>query len=374
MPDTRYLDLQLAMPVLDRTLNFEESLPLTGGTTALFGPSGSGKSRLLRAIAGVDWKDEGRALGRIDYAGEALLDSSADVYVPMHQRPLAYMTQAPNLFPHLSVQGNIDYAAKRALPNAPSVDHLVELLGIAALLAKRPQSLSGGEQQRVALARALARGARLLLLDEPMAALDKARKLEMMAALETIQSALDVSIILVSHGVDEVMRLANQTMVISGGKVLAHGPTLDVFDSIDQNAAVGQFEAGSLLDARVVGHDTALQLTSLDVGLDANGPALSMPLLDRLEIGAVIRLRIRARDVAIALTKPEQISIRNIVPVTFDGADASDSAAFVEAKLLMGARTLRARITKASLEELAPVQGQQIFALIKSVSFDRRMV
>ena len=370
MLDSPRLTLQLTMPVLDRQLDLDETIALGGNTVALFGPSGSGKSRILRAIAGVDWKEDGRALGRIAYAGETLLDSAAGIYVPMHQRPLAYVAQAPALFPHLSVEGNIRYAAKRAFAGGPSLERVADLLDIRALLEAKVTQLSGGEQQRVALARALARGARLLLLDEPMAALDRDRKLDLMNAIEAIQSELGISVLLVSHAVEEVMRLASHMIVLSGGRVLAHGPTLEVFDRIDQSAALGQFEAGSVLEATVRGHDKALQLTHLDMG----GHILSMPLLERLEVGGAMRLRIRARDVAIALERPRQISIRNILPVTYLGANGPDGATFVEVQLGVVGRTLTARITRAALDELSPQPGAQVFALIKSVSFDRRMV
>lgn len=370
MLDSPLLHIEVDMPVLERALRVRESIALAGTTTALFGPSGAGKSRLLRAIAGVDWKDPGRALGRIELAGQPLLDSAQDIYVPMHQRPLAYVAQAPALFPHLSVDGNIEYAVKRAFPGGPSAARLAELLDIGPLLSKRPDTLSGGERQRVALARALGRGARLLLLDEPMAALDRDRKLELMAVLETIQAELGVSIILVSHAVEEVMRLATHTMALSGGQVLAHGPTMEVFDSINQSEALGLFDAGSVFEGTVKAHDGAHQLTFVDLGRCS----LSMPLLERLQIGSTIRLRIRARDVAIALQKPEQISIRNILPATYLGADGPEGATFVEVQLDIAGRRLAARITRAALAELAPEPGAQVYALIKSVSFDRRMV
>lgn len=370
MLDSPRLSLAVSMPVLDKQLSVTETVALAGSTTAIFGPSGSGKSRLLRAIAGVDWKDAGRALGQIHYAGQTLLNSDTGIYVPMHERPVAYVAQAPALFPHLSVEGNIAYAVKRALPNGPSVARLAELLDIAPLMKERPTTLSGGEQQRVALARALGRGARLLLLDEPMAALDRGRKLDLMAGLETIQGELGISIILISHAVEEVMRLASHTLVLSGGNVLAHGPTLDVFESIDQSEAMGLFEAGSILEGMVERHDAHHQLTYMDLG----GCSISMPLLERLEIGSNIRLRIRARDVALALKKPEQISIRNILPATYLGAHGPSGATFVEVRLGLAGRTLTARITRAALADLAPEPGAQVYALIKSVSFDRRMV
>jgi molybdate transport system ATP-binding protein len=358
------------MRVLDTPLQLRETIALAGNTTAIFGPSGSGKSRLLRAIAGVDWKDSARPVGRIEYAGTTLLDSNAGVYMPMHERPVAYVAQAPALFPHLSVEGNITYAVKRAFPGGPTLQRLAGLLDLSALLQAKPGTLSGGEQQRVALARALARGARLLLLDEPMAALDRSRKLELMTAIEAIQAELGISVLLVSHAIEEVMRLASHTLAISGGQVLAHGPTLEVFDTIDQSAAMGLFEAGSLLEGTVLRHDTAHQLTYIDLG----GCALSMPLLERLAIASPIRLRIRARDVAIALEKPQQISIRNILPATYIRARGKDGATFVEVHLDVSGRKLTARITRAALAELAPQPGAQVYALIKSVSFDRRMV
>lgn len=364
------LTLQLTMPVLDAALDINETVSLAATTTAIFGPSGSGKSRLLRAIAGVDWKDTGRALGRIDYAGQTLLDSNADVYVPMHERPLAYVPQTPSLFPHLSVEGNLAYAAKRAFPNGPSVERVTELLGLEQLLSAKPHTLSGGEQQRVALARALARGAKLLLLDEPMAALDRTRKLDLMTAVETIQAELGISILLVSHAVEEVMRLASHTLILAGGNVLAHGPTAEVFDQVDQSLALGSFEAGSLLEGVVKAHDHSRSLTEITVG----AIPLSMPLLDRLAIGSNVLLRIRARDVALALDKPTGISIRNCLPVTITGVTQAPESAFVEVALALGQNALSARITKAAREDLGLKAGQQVYALVKSVSFDRRMV
>lgn len=370
MLDSPRLSLDLSMPVLSSQLLLRETIALAGNTTAIFGPSGSGKSRLLRAIAGVDWKDPARPVGRIDYAGATLLDSAAGVYMPMHERPVAYVAQAPALFPHLSVEGNIAYAIKRAFPGGPTLERLAGLLDLAPLLQAKPATLSGGEQQRVALGRALARGARLLLLDEPMAALDRSRKLELMGAIEAIQTELGVSVLLVSHAIEEVTRLASHTLAISGGQVLAHGPTLEVFERMDQSAAMGLFEAGSLLEGTVQSHDAAHQITTIDLG----GCALSMPLLERLEVGSTIRLRIRARDVAIALQKPEQISIRNILPATFKGAKGKEGATFVEVTLGVAGRKLTARITRAALAELAPQPGARVYALVKSVSFDRRMV
>ncbi|MEM7568718.1 MAG: molybdenum ABC transporter ATP-binding protein [Pseudomonadota bacterium] len=370
MLDSPRLTLQLSMPVLDKQLDVDESIALAGNTTALFGPSGSGKSRLLRAIAGVDWKDAGRALGRITYGSQVLLDSEAGTYVPMHQRPVAYVPQAPALFPHMSVERNIAYAVKRAFPGGPSVDRLIELLDLGSLADAKPDTLSGGERQRVALARALGRGATLLLLDEPMAALDRGRKLEMMAALESVQSQLGISIILVSHAIEEVMRLASHTLVLASGDVLAHGPTVEVFDTINQSDAMGAFEAGSVLEAVVDRHNSAHWLTHMRVG----DQTLAMPLLERLEEGTRVLLRIRSRDVAIALDKPTGLSIRNCLPVTITAITSPPDSAFAEVALRLEGAALSARITKAACKDLGLEVGQEVYALVKSVSFDRRMV
>ncbi|MEO0410879.1 MAG: molybdenum ABC transporter ATP-binding protein [Pseudomonadota bacterium] len=370
MLDSPRLILSLIMPVLDQELRVEESIAMGGNTAALFGPSGSGKSRLLRAIAGVDWKDPGRALGRIDYAGQTLLDSQAGLYVPMHERPLAYVPQAPALFPHLTVEGNLAYAIKRAFPGGPDIARLAQLLDLGPILSARAGSLSGGEQQRVALARALARGARLLLLDEPMAALDRERKLALMATIETVQAELGVSVLLVSHAVEEVMRLASHTLVLAGSEVLAHGPTAEVFDQVDQTLALGAFEAGSVLKGTVARHDHPQWLTHITIGAHS----LAMPLLERLEIGAQVLLRIRARDVALALERPKAISIRNCLPVCVADITSAEASAFVEVGLRLGDIPLSARITKAALQDLTLREGQEVYALVKSISFDRRLI
>jgi len=368
--ETPRLDLDLSMPMPDGTLEIGESLSLGGTTTAIFGRSGAGKTRLLRAIAGLDTHDSGKAVGTIAYRGDILLDSQSGIYQPPYQRPIGYVAQQAALFPHLSVRDNIAYAAKRALPGAPRADDLAGLLDLGALLDRRPDTLSGGERQRVALARAAARGAQLLLLDEPMAAVDRARKLEIMDAIETLQRDLGLSILLVSHALEEVMRLASNTLVLSGGRSCAYGPTLEVFDHIDQGAALGQFDVGSLFEARVIAHDPQLDLSTVDIG----GMTIAMPILERLELGSRIRLRIRARDVAIALEKPRAISIRNILPATFVAADPAGQSAFLDVSLDIGGQKLIARVTRAALIDLNLNPGDPVFALIKSVSFDRRMV
>ncbi|MEM9880801.1 MAG: molybdenum ABC transporter ATP-binding protein [Pseudomonadota bacterium] len=363
------LEVQLSLPMRGAALAVAECFTLAGETIAIFGPSGVGKTRLLRSLAGLDARDAGRAVGAIRYDGTLLLDSARGVYVPAHKRPIAYAAQRPALFAHLSVAENIAFAAKRSYPGAPQMHDVIALLGLAPLLKQRPDTLSGGEQLRVALARAAVQGAPLLLLDEPMAALDRPAKLAMMDAIETLQSAFGISILLVSHALEDVLRLASHSLILSAGGCLAYGPTLEVFERIDQSQALGQFDVGSIFAATVSAHDTALYLTQLDV----RGLPLSMPLLERIALGSSVRLRVRARDVAIARARPQGLSIRNIVPATVVKIQQSGDSAFVDVTLQFAGQTLLARITRAALQELALSPGDDVFALIKSVSFDRRM-
>lgn len=346
-------------------LRVSETLPLEG-CTAVFGPSGAGKSTLLRCLAGFQ-----AATGRIQCDATVWLDSDRGINMPSHTRRLGYVFQQGQLFPHLSVDGNLRYAQRRAGSTNPMQwDRVVKALELEAMLTRKVQSLSGGERQRVALGRALLSAPRLLLLDEPLSALDNQRKAEILPFLERVKGEFLLPMLYVSHSLDEVTRLADRVLVLAGGEVKALGETVSVLERLDVQSVTGRFEAGSIVTATVVGHDDVRMLTSLRFG-DA---LITMPLLPHLSPGQVVRLRIRSRDVAIALQRPEGISIRNFVAARIVEVVADAASPFAEVLLETGSEHLRARITRAAAEDLALTPGLSVHALIKSVAFDHRVL
>ena len=363
--DLLHLDLRLARG--DFTLEVDTTLALDG-ITAVFGPSGSGKTSLLRCVAGFERPDA----GRIVLDGETLFDARARIDVPAHRRRVATAFQDVRLFEHHDVRGNLHYADRRASANGVSLtfDDVVDALDLAPLLDREVPSLSGGERQRVALGRALLRRPRILLLDEPLSALDRDRKDAILPYLEALPRTFGVPALYVSHAVEEVAHLADRVLVLAGGRARALGPTSAILERLDLQEYTGRFEAGVVLDATVQRHDEGLHLTELTVG----SQTMSMPAVERLEVGASVRLRIRARDVAIARTRPEAISIRNVLQARVLEIREESGTAFAEVVLDLDGEHLRARLTRASVADLALGEGDDVFALVKSVSFDRRMV
>jgi len=346
-------------------LNVSEELRLDG-VTALFGPSGSGKSTLLRAIAGF----ETPASGRIGIGNRPWFDSESSVNTPPHLRPVGFMFQDARLLSHLDVAGNLDFADKRSDHREAGFSRadVLAALDLASLLDRRTGSLSGGERQRVALARTLLTRPALLLLDEPLAALDIDRKTEILPYLEQLPKRFGIPTIYVSHAIDEVVQLADQVLVLAAGRVQAYGPTASIVERLDLQPLTGRFEAGVVLDAQVMKHDPRLALTHVDLG----GETLVMPIIEQLDPGDAIRLRIRARDVALAVERPNRISIRNILPGTVSEITPEGDTAFAEVFVALQGSRIRARLTRAAVEDLQLTRGAQVFALIKSVSFDRR--
>lgn len=338
----------------------------TGFVTAIFGPSGSGKSTLLRILAGLERK----ATGRVALGGEVWLDSARGLDVPAHRRPVGYMFQEARLFPHLSGAGNLRYAARRARRERQVVtfDEVVDALDLEPLLERRTWSLSGGERQRLALGRTLLAQPRLLLLDEPLSALDAPRKMEILPYLEAIHPRFGIPTLYVSHSVGEVARMAERILVVTGGRVTAKGRTTEVFEHLDLVPLADRFGAATVVEARVVRSDPEYLLTWLDLG----GQKLVVPNLERLAEGEEVRLAIRARDVSLATRRPRSVSIQNVLEGRVCEVREEAASTFAEVLVDLGPHRLLARITRLSLHDLELAVGSPVFALLKSVSFSRQ--
>ena len=360
------LTLKVSIPFEGHTIDFDEVISLTG-ITALFGPSGSGKTSLLRVIAGL----ERRYTGSVSFNGTTWADSSTGQFTLPHKRPVGMVFQHDRLFPHLSVASNLKYADKRSPNRCITYTKVVEVLDLLTLLDQSPDTLSGGEKQRVALGRTLLTQPELLLLDEPLSALDIRRKAELLPFLEKIPREFDIPTIFVSHAIDEVARLADEVILLSDkGRVSTRGPIPEIFETQAMHDFTGRFEAGSFMEVSITKHDTDFYLTTLDL----EGQPLHMPMINTLSIGDRIRLRIRSRDVAIATKRPDGISIRNALEATISEIKPEAETAFAEVVLNVGEQSIRARITRAAVSDLKLSVGALVFVLIKSVSFDRRVM
>ena len=335
-----------------------------GGLTALFGRSGAGKTSLINAIAGLFRPER----GHIVLDGEALTDTARGVFVPARRRRIGYVFQEGRLFPHLTVRQNLLYGRWFAPKGgrAGEVEHVIDLLGIGALLGRHPGNLSGGEKQRVAIGRALLARPRLLVMDEPLAALDEARRTEILPYIERLRDEAGVPIVYVSHAVAEVARLATTLVLMSEGRVAAVGPTASILGRIDLFPLTGRAEAGAILMTRVAGHEPQFGLTVLQTAAGE----LRVPRLD-LPLGAALRVRIRARDVMIALSPPEALSALNVLPGTVAEIGANDGP-IVEMRLDCAGEPLVARLTRRSVETLCLAPGRPVYAVIKSIAFDHQ--
>lgn len=332
-----------------------------GRVTALFGRSGAGKSTLVNLIAGLLRPDRGTI--RIDET--TLFDDSAGIDVPIHRRRVGYVFQEARLFPHLSVGGNLLYGRRFAarVDHWVTLEEIVDLLGIRALLERRPSSLSGGEQQRIAIGRALLSNPRLLLMDEPLASLDQERKGEILPYIERLRDRMSMPIVYVSHAVDEVSRLADTVVLLNAGKVDAVGSVNDVLGR-RMEVLDDVTEAGVVLAAKVVSHDRANGVTHLD----HPAGALSIPIV-ALSVGSQARLRIRARDVALSVGAPGRISIRNRLAGTIIEMSESMPPS-VAVHLDIAGDPLIASLTRDAVRDLDLKLGDRVTALIKSVAFD----
>lgn len=358
--------MTLDISVTHRFSSFEidASFQAPNGITALFGRSGAGKTTVVNAVAGLLRPQR----GRICVNGHSLLDTEAGINIPVHSRRVGYVFQDARLFPHLTVRQNLKFGARfNPISGASSrFDKVVDLLGIDHHLERRPGTLSGGEKQRVAIGRALLSNPRILLMDEPLAALDEARKAEILPYLERLRDELDIPILYVSHAVPEVARLATTLVALSDGRVVRHGPAAEVLADPNTFPVLGRQEAGSFLVATVVGHDQSDGLTELSF----SGGRIFTPHF-AADPGARLRVRIRARDIILALRPPEDTSALNILPAVIRSIGEHEGA-IVDVSVRCGDADLLARITRRSLTKLGLRQGTPCFAILKSVAVARR--
>ena len=328
------------------------------GVTALFGASGSGKTSLLRCIAGLE-----QARGRLEVNGECWQDSENKLFVPPHQRALGYVFQEAALFPHLQVKDNLEYGWRRTpgKERKGALDHTCDILGIGGLLERYPHQLSGGEKQRVAVGRALLNSPRLLLMDEPMAALDRPRKAEILPYLERLHAEADIPVLYVTHDLEELARIADHLALVENGRILKQGPLAEMFASIDLPIAQDE-DAGAVVETQITGHDDEYHLTHLSFC----GGEILVGRINR-DPGEHLNIRIHARDVSLALQPPGETSILNVVEaVVTEMADQGPGRIMV--RLDAGGTPLLARITRKSQSRLGLEAGMQVYAQIKSVA------
>lgn len=363
-PVTLSLDLSARMTGFALAARGEFAL---GGVTALFGPSGSGKSTVLAAIAG--FRPE---IGRVAVGG-ALWQGPGAAPTPPHRRPVGLVFQDGRLFEHLSVRGNLDFAARRADPDGPAIDRddVIAALELDRLLDRRVSALSGGEARRVAIARALMIRPRLLLMDEPLSGLDRALKAAVLPMIAALPERFGLPVLFVSHIVDEIAQISDRLIAMRDGAFEGDGPAREMLERLAPEVT-GRFEAGALLEGRLLDYDPVYDLSRVALGaavITAPGRARGGP-------GASVRLRFRARDVSIARGALEGLSIRNQLPATILDI-RSERGAYAEVTLaLEGAgrdARLLARVTRAAVDALELRPGLAVTALVKAAAFDRRL-
>ena len=367
------IDIRLQVQQGSFQLALDTQLP-GRGVTALFGPSGCGKTTALRAIAGLTRPTQ----ARIVVNGMQWQDDAMRHWLPPHQRSLGYVFQEANLFSHLSVRQNVEYGLRRRSPSgtAPSIalDQAIDLLGIAPLMQRPVTHLSGGEAQRVAIARALASSPQLLLMDEPLAALDAARKAELMPYLDRLGQALALPILYVSHSMDEVSRLADTLLLLENGQLLAQGPVADLMTRLDLPLAQGLpgDQQAAIAEGVVCAHDAQDHLWSMQLG---GNPQHQLHWIEPgadYQLGERVRLRILARDVSLSVAPPQGSSILNSVPVVVRALHASGPGQVLLQLQLQGADESDARLLalisarSARVLQLAP--GMPLHAQLKSVA------
>jgi molybdate transport system ATP-binding protein len=355
--DDRAIAARFAGSVGAFSLDVDFAMPMRG-ITALFGPSGCGKTTLLRCVAGLQ-----RMAGRLTVGDEVWQDDARGRFLHTHERPIGFVFQEASLFPHLTVRRNLEFGLARTTPDRRRVTfaEVADLLGVTGLLDRRPDGLSGGQRQRVAVARALLTSPELLLMDEPLASLDQASKLEILPYLERLHDELAMPVLYVSHAADEVARLADHLVLLDAGRVRASGPLADLRARLDLASGAGG-EADAIIECRVAAHDAIFHLTYLEFA----GGRLSVPRHD-LPIGHAVRLRVLARDVSITLERQTATSILNIFPAVVDDL-VDESAAQMLVRLSVAGTPVLARITRKSANALALARGRQAYVQVKAVA------
>ena len=347
-------DFTLTLPGFE--LETQMSLP-AHGVTALFGPSGSGKSTLLRCLAGLSRPQRGRLIVN----GSVWQDDRN--FVPPHRRPVGMVFQDAALFPHLSVQQNLDFGAKRSRDKAAGTDNLIELLGIGHLLRRHTNTLSGGEKQRVAIARALFSAPQLLLLDEPLAALDAQRKSELLPYLDALHQELDIPVIYVSHAPEEVARLADHIVQLGNGRIVRSGAAIEVFPYL-QLPFTQEEGIFTLLPAHIELHDSYDHLTQVSIGAHR----LWVRYIDK-PIGSPVRLRLLARDISLSLDPgARESSILNTLRTEVVGMEETAPGRTLVKLALDDGPLLLSRITTRSARTLQLRLGQAVYAQVKGVA------
>jgi molybdate transport system ATP-binding protein len=343
----------------DFTLKVDLLLPARG-ITVLFGASGSGKTTLLRCVAGLERPHN----AQIRIAGTVWQDDAQQVFLPPWRRPLGYVFQEASLFDHLDVQGNLEYGLRRSgLGKQPATrDTAIELLGIGPLRKRRTHQLSGGERQRVAIARALAMQPQLLLLDEPLASLDHARRQDILPWLERLRDEIHIPMLYVTHSADEVARLADTLVVLERGQVTAAGPAAQVLASIETPVVLGE-DMGALLEGTVQERDAHWHLARVQF---AGG---SLWLRDSgIALGKHVRLRVLARDVSVSTEAPQHTSIQNLLPCVVQSVAPDTHPSQALLRLACGDTVLLARITARAVDTLKLLPGKPVWAQVKSVA------
>jgi len=336
------------------------------GITALFGRSGSGKSLTINMIAGLSKPDS----GHIMLDGLVLVDVEKKIFLPPYKRRIGLVFQDSHLFPHFTVQQNLMFGRWFAPRGARAIDfdQVIETLGIGHLLKRRPTRLSGGERQRVAIGRALLSCPKLLLFDEPFAALDLQRRLEILPLIERLRDEFRIPIVYVSHAMEEVVRLAGCVVVLQNGYVKAVGDAAEVFGQTAVQAMQSRFERSTVLPVQVGGQDAAYGLTEL---LHPSGTIwLTGPTGDK---GEIVRVLVHATDVTLAVGRPQSLSVRSVLEGAVDGIETEGPLASIEVALNGGGR-LYAMATRRALADLGLKQGDPVFCLIKTVALDERIV
>ncbi|MFO0700560.1 MAG: molybdenum ABC transporter ATP-binding protein [Nitrospira sp.] len=346
-------------------LNVELDLPISG-ITAIFGPSGSGKTTVLRCLAGLERAPH----GFMQCGEEVWQDEKLGLCLPPSKRAIGYVFQEPRLFPHYDVRANLLYGYKRtpADERRIALEQVVEILGISHLLDRRVQKLSGGEQQRVAIGRALLTSPKLLLLDEPLASLDLQRKQEVLPFIRRLHEQLRIPILYVSHGLTEILQLADRVILLKEGHVAGTGTLNEVFTALNIRGQLGPHRIGAILDARVTHHDPQYGLTQVAF----KNHSLFVPL-QSVAVGHAVRVHIFSNDVSLVLGKTAiPTSILNILEATVVEVREINQSS-VDVVLDIGA-PLVASITRKSLMALGLKPGQHLFAHIKAVALNEELV